>query len=392
MDTIIKEKLKKIAYSKDVDEAVSHIVRDNHFDIDMEGELYALVCDVITQVTSEKSLASAIKDRLEVSDEIANKVAGEVSEQILDSVNKYIEELKQKSNQAQTPPPKPISQPVLTPPPAPKPVEPPKPTPQPAPQQASAPIPSPAPKVTPPPPATLKAGRGENIPYSQPAPTSPIEKQILEAINTGSVYEGLEKIGKKYDLHLDQLSDLNKNTEAVLLGKLAPDLFVKTIAKDMEIPIDKAKQITMNINSEIIMKVRKNLQQIQTEPEPRTPEAKIVKTTVIEKPEIKESNPNPVINAVEKAGGFTIEKNSEALTSLHSLPNYSNESVISVNEIEKTPVTDISHLLKDHFEDAKEAPVPIGEPLPPKEEPKPTPPPPKPERKPYTADPYRESI
>ncbi len=227
-----------------------------------------------------------------------------------------------------------------------------------------------------------------------------IQQHILEVINSGEVYKTLETISNKYNLHIDQLGQLNMDTEKVLIGQLAPESFVKTISANLEIPVETAKKITTDINAEVIMKVRQNLQEKTTEktientqpapqtqrptplpqprPQPIQP-APAIQTPYTKPPETPQ--PHPTISAIEKAGGFTIEKNSQNFSSLYNLTVQPKPQIV-VDEIEKEhPVPDLTHLLAK----PEAAPAPTQPPIQ-KPAPKPV------ERKPYTVDPYREPI
>lgn len=230
------------------------------------------------------------------------------------------------------------------------------------PQQPSQTPPLPRPTPAPTPTPTYRP------PVStQPSPLDP----ILKAINSGEVYSGLRSIGEKYNLHLDQLSSLNKYTEMVMLGQMAGESFIKTISADLEVPNEIATNITSDINNQIITKVRQNMQK-QTQPVVPPPP----------KPE-----PKPLTD-LEKVGGFTIEKNSEAFTTLYT--DSKKEEEIHIDEIEKeVPVTDISHLLQDHYDDSDKTELVTPEPA---TKIAPPPPAPKPPIRPYPVDPYREAI
>ncbi len=94
-----------------------------------------------------------------------------------------------------------------------------------------------------------------------------IPNEILSIINSGNVYEKLEKIADRYGLLIDQLGQLNADTEMVMVGKLKSSLFIKTISKNLELSENVAINIAKDINTEILDSIRSSLQKIQEQNE-----------------------------------------------------------------------------------------------------------------------------
>lgn len=249
--------------------------------------------------------------------------------------------------------------------------------------------------------------------------TNKIPEYILSAIHSGKVYSALEMIAEEFGLMIDQLGQLNMDTEKMLTGEIKSESFIKTLEKDLEIPNDVASKIVEKVNSDIIIPLRSSLQKMQSQSE--TPQ--VLSTTKPSNPIIhlnphqSTSTPSqsttptniptntqkdPNISAIERVGGFTIEKH-EAPTSsyLNNIPHPSKEEVLKKIE-DQTPKPSLSAAMVDHLltthvdspekkEDVVPAPAPVQPttPQPPTKsvEPKITP-----EKKSYTTDPYREPI
>ncbi|MDP3962459.1 MAG: hypothetical protein Q8Q03_01155, partial [bacterium] len=141
--------------------------------------------------------------------------------------------------------------------------------------------------------------------------TQNVPADILEAIDSSNVYAKLETIADRYSLHIDQLGQLNADTEGVMVGKIKSDKFVDTIAKSLEIPEKTAEKIAIDINNEIFASIRESLRITQEEAEnPPQPASTTAKSIPLSSP--PPPSPNPLnlgsVDKLEKAGNFTIEK------------------------------------------------------------------------------------
>jgi len=258
-----------------------------------------------------------------------------------------------------------------------------------------------------------------------------IPEEILKIIHSGDVYSKLEKIGNKYNLHLDQLGDLNIATEKTMVGKLKSSKFIETISKNLNISEETAENIANDINQEIMDSIRSSLQKMQqednSEPEeeyqtiqkpeknpiitqqtpitPQIPKKEPVTTQINNTPSqnteppvfvaktIAIPKPEPVANPVirpktlEEAGRFTIEKPPVGI------PQYKDESIkkevilgmIEDEKIENPEPITIS--VPSYIPEKNTNTPPVPKPQTQVETPKVIP-----EKKPYTVDPYREQI
>ncbi|MBI2476328.1 MAG: hypothetical protein HYV67_03740 [Candidatus Taylorbacteria bacterium] len=73
-------------------------------------------------------------------------------------------------------------------------------------------------------------------------------------------------IGRKYALHVDQLGELGAETGLVILGISHPAQFLPRLTRKLALSEEKARPIAQEINTEIFLKIREALKQINEEP------------------------------------------------------------------------------------------------------------------------------
>jgi hypothetical protein len=186
-----------------------------------------------------------------------------------------------------------------------------------------------------------------------------LPEDIQLALASTDVSKNILDIAQKHDLFLDQADELSDEVSYVMLGLTKSVDFVKTISKRLEIGEKKAIEVAQDINKEVFDKMRDSLKKIEAghdgdigdesgnvAPERTLPsDGERTMLTDAEK-----AHQESVIAAVEKAGGFIIEKprQTESDTGLES-----KEEVL--NEIEHgTAITAPDHMLEDK-PDEKEA-------------------------------------
>ncbi|MDE2188466.1 MAG: hypothetical protein KGJ35_01915, partial [Patescibacteria group bacterium] len=131
-------------------------------------------------------------------------------------------------------------------------------------------------------------------------------KQALSSIDTTGV---VVDIGEKYDLMYDQISELADEVGLVMLGLSPSAMFTANIGRRMKTDFRKSTAIAGDINKQIFDKMRDSLRKMEAEAEEKldkgealdnaneTPDDDTVRVT-------KQS----VAEAIEKAGGFIIDK------------------------------------------------------------------------------------
>src|ERR1035437_4195480 len=144
---------------------------------------------------------------------------------------------------------------------------------------------------------------------------------IKEAIDSVSTTNAVVDIGEKYDLMYDQISDLVDEVGLTMIGITPEAMFVNNIARRMRVDISKAMLIAKDINKEIFNKMRDSLKKIEgldeegfseenenaTRKNNQFGQSEETMMTDAEKAQQKS-----VISAVEKAGGFVIDKQEDA--------------------------------------------------------------------------------
>ncbi|MFA5001112.1 MAG: hypothetical protein WC531_02695 [Candidatus Paceibacterota bacterium] len=87
-------------------------------------------------------------------------------------------------------------------------------------------------------------------------------KQIFDSKETSTT---LINIGKKYNLHVDQLGQLTSLVHYVLLGFLAPQNFVQELKNSVGVSEDIANLITYDLNQKILIQIRQELEELSVQ-------------------------------------------------------------------------------------------------------------------------------
>jgi len=164
---------------------------------------------------------------------------------------------------------------------------------------------------------------------------------IREAIDSVSTTSIIVDIGQKNGLMYDQIEELVNEVGLVLVGLTPSPMFVSNIARRMQIDTGRAMLVTQDINKQIFDKMRDSLKKIEEEhgegterfsdengnpvPEPEpapkppvpapapvpmpTPPQKSEQTMQLD---AEKARKDSFVSAVEKAGGFVIEKPEQA--------------------------------------------------------------------------------
>jgi hypothetical protein len=183
-----------------------------------------------------------------------------------------------------------------------------------------------------------------------------IPEDVLNIIKSSSVYIKLEEIGNKFDLNIDQVGELNVLTEQVMIGKLPSSKYIDSVAKELEITRDKAREIVETINSDIFIMVKESIRKAQEKaeldltPPPPTP---VIRSPYLNKPApvVKQApsliekhiEPSPVQNVVEKQVEAQIEKALPTPPPPTNLPGVTIPEKINYNPFVK-PIDDKSQM------------------------------------------------
>ncbi|MGC9605362.1 MAG: hypothetical protein ABSF56_01205 [Minisyncoccia bacterium] len=112
-----------------------------------------------------------------------------------------------------------------------------------------------------------------------------VPETIKRLADDPKIYDAIEKIGDKFDLHIDQIGDLDAEVRRVILGISKPTEFIKNIAKLLEIDQDKGGRIAEEINKDVIQSIRSELQS-----------------------QTSDNRAADNLSPIERAGGFEIER------------------------------------------------------------------------------------
>lgn len=119
-----------------------------------------------------------------------------------------------------------------------------------------------------------------------------VPEEIKRAFFSVETAQKINDIGNNNDLHIDQIDTLIEETGYAMIGLKPATKFVETISKELEIDGELAKKIANEINTEVLSAIKSSARIAQESKEEAT------------------NNENAATkNAeIEKAGGFTIEK------------------------------------------------------------------------------------
>ncbi|MEK7574802.1 MAG: hypothetical protein AAB511_01065 [Patescibacteria group bacterium] len=88
-------------------------------------------------------------------------------------------------------------------------------------------------------------------------------KTALRSVDSARV---VVDIGRKYALHVDKLGELGEETGLVILGITHPGEFLGRLSRKLGVSEDKTRLIAQEINTEILLKIRDALKQVNGEP------------------------------------------------------------------------------------------------------------------------------
>lgn len=203
-----------------------------------------------------------------------------------------------------------------------------------------------------------------------------LPEDMQQAIKSTDLAEKFETIANKHNLHIDQNGALQTETILVMLGLEPTENYVDNLQKNLEISRDEASLIAEDVNNDILNSIKDSLMTIQqqssTDEDLETPS---VTPQIALAPENLPTSSD--LSAIEKAGGFTIEKSiPENTSSLYDDKNINKEAVLKgiENPEPSMPASMIDHLLTTPIHNPEKIEVKNQE------------------KKAYDADPYREQV
>ena len=127
-----------------------------------------------------------------------------------------------------------------------------------------------------------------------------LPEEFQKAITSPKVYENLIEIGKEFNLHIDQIGELDSETRLLMLGITKPNDYIKNIENRLEISKSDAEKIASEAKEKILLSVRHFMQDNNSE-EP------------ISKEQILDELENPVLAREESFEVKKEEKKVEAI-------------------------------------------------------------------------------
>src|SRR5690348_837509 len=91
-----------------------------------------------------------------------------------------------------------------------------------------------------------------------------IPQQFKELARSAELYDTVEKIGATFDLHIDQIGELDAEIRDILEGSSQSADFSKHVAERLEIDRSLAEKITLAVNKEIFGAIKSKLQSMTT--------------------------------------------------------------------------------------------------------------------------------
>ena len=88
---------------------------------------------------------------------------------------------------------------------------------------------------------------------------SELPPDIQAAIHSADLPTKVQSIGQKYQLHIDQIWQLDDEVMLVMLGFANPNAFVASLMHEMHIPEATAQLIAADVSSELFMPIRESM-------------------------------------------------------------------------------------------------------------------------------------
>ena len=130
-----------------------------------------------------------------------------------------------------------------------------------------------------------------------------LPEDIQKAVQSADMDKKIQEIGAKNALHLDQIGNLGDEVYMVMLGFTDPGEFAENIAKELNVPKEKAEAIAKDIGTSLFIPIRESMQQFMEErtlheailEEGKAPAIQTPSTPVAIKTTIPVTPPPPVV-------------------------------------------------------------------------------------------------
>lgn len=160
-------------------------------------------------------------------------------------------------------------------------------------------------------------------------------KTAMSSIESSDI---IQAISKKFGLQIDQMGELASETGFVLLGFTKPEEYIRNLKNRLQIDPQKAKEIALEINSQIFSKVKEALKRLHG----IGGEEKKENISAINAPAVNSASPN--ISAAK------IPADDNYISTLRGAMNEKKDNL--PQEQTKTPASSPLELIKKHESDA----------------------------------------
>ena len=191
-----------------------------------------------------------------------------------------------------------------------------------------------------------------------------LPEHVRNYIFSADMEAGLQRVGQKHKLHIDQLGFLETDMVNVMLGTIEPSEFAPYIAQSLDLDMAEANAIAADVNAEVFEKIRAHMK-----------EGGAAQTTTNTPPVPTVSTPSAPTLSSAPTSTTPPEPAPQALPAVAPQAAQPTFGAANAMLVQKT-VTEVAPLPHQ----VVEAPV-----TPPTMPPSPTP-------KAYTTDPYREPV
>ncbi len=92
-----------------------------------------------------------------------------------------------------------------------------------------------------------------------------LPENIRQAIQSTDLDMRIQAIGKKHQLHIDQIENLGQEIYLTMLAFADPNKFIDSMQEQLNIAKEKAETISVDVNNEIFMPIRDSMKQFAEE-------------------------------------------------------------------------------------------------------------------------------
>ena len=92
-----------------------------------------------------------------------------------------------------------------------------------------------------------------------------LPEDTRKAVQSADVDKKIQEIGAKNALHLDQIGNLGDETYMVMLGFTDPAEFAENLAKELNVPKEKAEAVAQDVSASLFVPIRESMQQFMEE-------------------------------------------------------------------------------------------------------------------------------